>query len=315
MEAIPSVAANGAKRWLSELGLEEPSLVKHLDSLLVPEQHMFASAKGYTYDLREPLNFRQQYHHIHNNSATQSTIGNNLHNGYQSWDGLLNCERPAKMMKNGAWDSPSSNHHERQPLLPAIFLPKMELETHQTHHSYQPQQTQQGQRMSQFPTPQQLNCQNLEGFVASLPKLLDDTHDNVAPRTPSGEFGICSSIQGPDSSNNEVHSVDMSAGCVRESSLSPSDRSSRKPECFPPVEMRVQRPPQLSVCRTPSPPNKTSGHTQDHIMAERKRREKLSQRFIALSAIVPGLKKVSNGCREKKALAGFRRLDSSVIVP
>jgi hypothetical protein len=27
-------------------------------------------------------------------------------------------------------------------------------------------------------------------------------------------------------------------------------------------------------------------------MAERKRREKLSQRFIALSAIVPGLKKV-----------------------
>lgn len=33
-------------------------------------------------------------------------------------------------------------------------------------------------------------------------------------------------------------------------------------------------------------------HAQDHIMAERKRREKLSQRFIALSAIVPGLKKV-----------------------
>lgn len=33
-------------------------------------------------------------------------------------------------------------------------------------------------------------------------------------------------------------------------------------------------------------------NTQDHIIAERKRREKLSQRFIALSAIVPGLKKV-----------------------
>lgn len=32
--------------------------------------------------------------------------------------------------------------------------------------------------------------------------------------------------------------------------------------------------------------------SQDHIIAERKRREKLSQRFIALSAIVPGLKKV-----------------------
>lgn len=37
---------------------------------------------------------------------------------------------------------------------------------------------------------------------------------------------------------------------------------------------------------------RSGGHTQDHIMAERKRREKLSQSFIALSALVPGLKKV-----------------------
>lgn len=35
-------------------------------------------------------------------------------------------------------------------------------------------------------------------------------------------------------------------------------------------------------------------HAQDHVLAERKRREKLSQRFIALSALVPGLKKVIN---------------------
>lgn len=33
-------------------------------------------------------------------------------------------------------------------------------------------------------------------------------------------------------------------------------------------------------------------HAQDHVMAERKRREKLSQRFIALSTLLPGLKKV-----------------------
>ncbi|XP_077217221.1 transcription factor bHLH25-like [Tasmannia lanceolata] len=38
--------------------------------------------------------------------------------------------------------------------------------------------------------------------------------------------------------------------------------------------------------------SKPLSHTQDHIIAERKRREKLSQRFIALSAIVPGLKKM-----------------------
>ena len=37
---------------------------------------------------------------------------------------------------------------------------------------------------------------------------------------------------------------------------------------------------------------RTPLHAQDHVLAERKRREKLSQRFIALSAVVPGLKKV-----------------------
>lgn len=44
--------------------------------------------------------------------------------------------------------------------------------------------------------------------------------------------------------------------------------------------------------RRSSPGSKLS-QSQDHIIAERKRREKLSQRFVALSAIVPGLKKVS----------------------
>ncbi|XP_057813647.2 transcription factor bHLH18-like [Cryptomeria japonica] len=36
---------------------------------------------------------------------------------------------------------------------------------------------------------------------------------------------------------------------------------------------------------------RSSSHSQHHIMAERKRREKLTQQFLALSAILPGLKK------------------------
>ncbi|VAI01911.1 unnamed protein product [Triticum turgidum subsp. durum] len=39
-------------------------------------------------------------------------------------------------------------------------------------------------------------------------------------------------------------------------------------------------------------PSRPAAQNQDHIMAERKRREKLSERFIALSKIVPGLKKM-----------------------
>lgn len=40
--------------------------------------------------------------------------------------------------------------------------------------------------------------------------------------------------------------------------------------------------------------HKLSQPHHEHVIAERKRREKLSQRFIALSALVPGLKKVGN---------------------
>ncbi|RHN38760.1 putative transcription factor bHLH family [Medicago truncatula] len=38
---------------------------------------------------------------------------------------------------------------------------------------------------------------------------------------------------------------------------------------------------------------RSSCEMQDHIMAERKRRQVLTERFIALSATIPGLKKVS----------------------
>ncbi|KAI3867697.1 hypothetical protein MKX03_012570 [Papaver bracteatum] len=38
--------------------------------------------------------------------------------------------------------------------------------------------------------------------------------------------------------------------------------------------------------------NNQQSCTKDHVMAERKRRQKLNQRFIALSALVPGLKKM-----------------------
>ncbi|XP_027361511.1 transcription factor bHLH18-like [Abrus precatorius] len=60
------------------------------------------------------------------------------------------------------------------------------------------------------------------------------------------------------------------------------------------------RPRNVSKTRkysTENPPksqgrDKSPTHAQDHIMAERKRREKLSQSLIALAALIPGLKKM-----------------------
>ncbi|KAE8010437.1 hypothetical protein FH972_006808 [Carpinus fangiana] len=58
---------------------------------------------------------------------------------------------------------------------------------------------------------------------------------------------------------------------------------------------------------TRAPPN-----AQDHIIAERKRREKLSQRFIALSAIVPGLKKMDKASVLGDAIKYLKELQGRV---
>ncbi|XP_044499657.1 transcription factor bHLH18-like [Mangifera indica] len=62
-----------------------------------------------------------------------------------------------------------------------------------------------------------------------------------------------------------------------------------------------------SMIRTPS-------LAHDHIMAERKRREKLSQRFIALSAIVPGLKKMDKASVLGDAIKYVKELQERVKV-
>ncbi|KAD4179171.1 hypothetical protein R6Q59_022714 [Mikania micrantha] len=51
---------------------------------------------------------------------------------------------------------------------------------------------------------------------------------------------------------------------------------------------------------------------QDHILAERKRREKLSQRFIALSALLPGLKKMDKASVLGDAIKHMKTLQEKV---
>ncbi|XP_044479287.1 transcription factor NAI1-like [Mangifera indica] len=51
---------------------------------------------------------------------------------------------------------------------------------------------------------------------------------------------------------------------------------------------------------------------QDHVIAERKRREKLNQRFIALSALVPGLKKTDKATVLADAIMYMKQLQERV---
>ncbi|XAR51432.1 hypothetical protein NMG60_11006063 [Bertholletia excelsa] len=57
---------------------------------------------------------------------------------------------------------------------------------------------------------------------------------------------------------------------------------------------------------------RTPLEVQDRVMAERKRREKLSQRFIALSAIVPGLKKMDKASVLGDAIKYVKQLQEQV---
>ncbi|XP_061362081.1 transcription factor bHLH18-like [Gastrolobium bilobum] len=57
---------------------------------------------------------------------------------------------------------------------------------------------------------------------------------------------------------------------------------------------------------------KSSSETQDHIMAERKRRRELTEKFIALSATIPGLKKTDKAYILREAMNYMKHLQERV---
>ncbi|KAM7520337.1 hypothetical protein LguiB_019299 [Lonicera macranthoides] len=74
------------------------------------------------------------------------------------------------------------------------------------------------------------------------------------------------------------------------------------------------------VAKTSQATKKTNARTRppsqtyDHIIAERKRREQLSQRFVALSAIVPGLKKMDKTSVLGDAIKYLKQLQERVKI-
>ncbi|WVZ17827.1 hypothetical protein V8G54_010809 [Vigna mungo] len=58
---------------------------------------------------------------------------------------------------------------------------------------------------------------------------------------------------------------------------------------------------------------RSSSQIQDHIMAERKRRQELTERFIALSATIPGLKKTDKAHILREAMIYMKELEERVI--
>ncbi|CAL0312252.1 unnamed protein product [Lupinus luteus] len=59
---------------------------------------------------------------------------------------------------------------------------------------------------------------------------------------------------------------------------------------------------------------RSASHSRDHIMAERKRRKKLSQSFIALAALIPGLKKMDKNSILGGAIKHAKELKERVAI-
>nr|XP_027187108.1 transcription factor bHLH18-like isoform X1 [Cicer arietinum] len=57
---------------------------------------------------------------------------------------------------------------------------------------------------------------------------------------------------------------------------------------------------------------RSSSETQDHILAERKRRQVITERFIALSAIIPGLKRTDKAYILREAINYVKQLQEKV---
>ncbi|XP_044346018.1 transcription factor bHLH19-like [Triticum aestivum] len=73
-----------------------------------------------------------------------------------------------------------------------------------------------------------------------------------------------------------------------------------------PLRSGVSQPTRKAAAR------KVAGCAQDHIMAERKRREKTNQRFIELSAVIPGLKKMDKVTILSNATSYVKQLQEKV---
>ncbi|MQL91100.1 hypothetical protein Taro_023706 [Colocasia esculenta] len=64
--------------------------------------------------------------------------------------------------------------------------------------------------------------------------------------------------------------------------------------------------------RAPNSGSRPPSHAHDHLIAERKRRERISEMFIALSAVVPGLKKMDKASVLGDAIKYVKQLEQQV---
>ncbi|KAE8715762.1 Transcription factor bHLH18 [Hibiscus syriacus] len=125
-------------------------------------------------------------------------------------------------------------------------------------------------------------------FTRPMKQLKTDNWSFIPPKASSSSSHIISfnNSNSPPAVSQQQHGLDCD--------VKPNNNE---------VSKRVMR----SLTRTPL-------NAQDHVIAERKRREKLSQRFVSLSALIPGLKKTDKASVLGDAIKYLKQLKEKVTI-
>lgn len=98
----------------------------------------------------------------------------------------------------------------------------------------------------------------------------NDKHSMCYENPTNASLLVPTSIHGPSCASKEAYASQLGSDhCTNSLPLSPSSRDTERTK-----------------------KNRRTSETVDHIMSERRRRQELTKKFIALSATIPGLKKV-----------------------
>ncbi|KAJ7530062.1 hypothetical protein O6H91_15G077000 [Diphasiastrum complanatum] len=271
--------------WLSQLGMQDPSLVEHFESLGSIKTEQLANPCEYPFCLSP--SFASVESSKVQKDPLVGMVGNlSAVNPIMYLDRFLNHQKPAKILKPNGCEVRND-----QPAAPS-FWQKHAYALPREQHLFQ-----------------QFAPEVIDSFGNFLPQLGDDheTYDLLAPQNPILHGDATGS---PASVKQESVVSDVLSG----GTLSSSNTANL---VFTPTQFSGKRKSDqllsdgTSVQATFSD-IKPSGHTMDHIMAERKRREKLSQRFIALSAIIPGLKKMDKATVLGDAIKYVKQLQDKV---
>lgn len=285
---------NGGAQWLSELGMEDSTLVKHFEGFSFPASYQAASfpepevrsigilpslASIQSEDARKSaLDYQDSHKHsmarTHDEQQHQNQKMPKL--GYP---GMAFIRNNGVSMQQHLHEQQQQHLHLHQQHL------HQQQQGHQPHVHVHQQHLHQQQQQQQQPLPEVVR--QLKDASYYFHKEKGQNHNNASLRA-APVFQFDARFSGATSAQESCIINYKSVGTMtRERPLS---------SCESVGDGQIADPSLLQKRGNyegdPKAPLKTGGQARDHILAERKRREKLSQRFIALSAMLPGLKKM-----------------------